>query len=195
MRRAIAVLVSLALAVTPVYAQGGGHSGGGGSHKQALSEARDHINRDKDLSAEEKARHLERVELVEKEMTAIDDATRRVLGIAAREGVSLTAEQKTEIEAEVRKHLAQIGASHARLATLQKDLIGEIEALGLTPEQKAKVKATAEKLAQGKASLQEARASLTAEEGGFVLILVLFILLVIVGAGFGAGGGGHFPPG
>jgi hypothetical protein len=102
MRRTIAVLVSLALAVTPVFAQSGGHSGGSGSHKEALSKARDHINGDKDLSAEEKARHLARVELVEREMAAIDDATRRVVEIAAREGVSLTAAQKMEIEAEVR---------------------------------------------------------------------------------------------
>jgi uncharacterized protein (TIGR01732 family) len=188
MRRAIAMLVSLAMAVTPVFAQSGGHSGGG-SHKEALSKARDHIKGDRQLSPEDKARHLDRVELVEKEMTAIDNATNRVLEIAAREGVSLTSAQKAELEAELRKHLAQIGASHARLAALQKDVMGEIEASDLTPEQKAKIKATAEKLAQGKINLAEARASLTSESGGFVLILVLFILLVIVGAGFGWAGG------
>jgi hypothetical protein len=175
------------MAVTPVFAQGGGHSGGAGSHKQALSGARDHINGNKDLSAEE-ARHLQRVELVEREMTAIDDATNRVLAIAAREGVSLTAAQKAEIEAEVREHLARIGSSHARLAALQKELLGEIEASDLTAQQKAEIKATAEKLAQGKISLQEARASLTTESG-FVTVLMMFIALVVIGSGWTLGGG------
>jgi hypothetical protein len=165
MRRTIAMLVSLALAVTPVFAQSGGHSGGG-SHKEALSKARDHINGDKNLSAGDKARHLERVDLVEREMTAIDDATSRVVEIAAREGVSLTAAQKAEIEAEVREHLAQIGGSHARLAALQRELMAEMEASDeLTPEQKAEFKATLQKLHQRKITLEEARVSLTG--GGF----------------------------
>jgi hypothetical protein len=193
MRRTIAVLVSLALAVTPVFAQSGGHSGGSGSHKEALSKARDHINGDKDLSAEEKARHLARVELVEREMTAIDDATRRVVEIAAREGVSLTAAQKMEIEAEVREHLARVGSSHARLAALERELMAEMEASNeLTPEQKAEFKATLQKLHQKKISLEEARVSLTG--GGVVTESVLIIILVVVAAGFGAGGG-RLPPG
>jgi hypothetical protein len=193
MRGMIAMLVSLAMAVTPVFAQGGGHSGGAGSHKRALSEARDHINGDKQLSAEEKARHLERVELVEKEMTAIDDATNRVLAIAAREGVSLTAAQKADVEAELRKHLAQIGGSHAKLAALERELIAEMEASNeLTPEQKAEFKVTLQKLHQKKITLEEARVSLTS--GGFVTESVLIIILVVVGAGFGAGGG-RLPPG
>jgi hypothetical protein len=193
MRRIIAMLVSLAMAVTPVFAQSGGHSGGGGSHKEALSKARDHINGDKQLSAEDKARHLERVDLAEREMTAIDNATSRVLEIAAREGVSLTAAQKAEIEAELREHLAAIGSSHARLAALERELISEMEASNeLTPEQKAEFKATLQKLHQKKITLEEARVSLTS--GGFVMEGVLIIILVVVGAGFG-GGGGRLPPG
>jgi hypothetical protein len=190
MRRTIAMLVSLAMAVTPVFAQGGG---GSGSHKQALSKARDHINGDRQLSADQKARHLERVEFVEKETAAIDDATSRVLEIAAREGGSLTAAQKAEIEAEVREHLTRIGSSHARLAALERELMAEMEASNeLTPEQKAEFKATLQKLHQRKITLEEARVSLTS--GGVVTESVLIMILVLAGAGFGVSGG-RLPPG
>jgi hypothetical protein len=197
MRRTVAMLVSFAMAVTQVFAQGSGYLGAADSPKQALSETRDRINDDKQLSPEQKALHLERVEIVEREMAVIEGATSRVVEIATRAEGPLTPARKAEIEAEVRELLAQVGSSQARLGALKKDLTSEFEASkDLTPQQKEEFRATLVKLKEKKISLQQAFAGLGTSGDRFELFVVLIILLVLVGAGFGngvAGAGGSAP--
>ncbi len=197
MRRAIALVTAAAFLVANVSQQAAAE--GGGQHhahppqvEKALSDLYDRIDGAQDLSEEDRARFRDLMGQVENESDKIAAAKERVLVLATS---GATAEQRSEVEAEVRRELAQIGTSHAKLASVQRKLYGELQASPeLTAAAKAEIESTLQKLEDGSLSLEDAIQSLKTKVeladtegygGAFVLILVLFILLVIIGAGFG----------
>jgi uncharacterized protein (TIGR01732 family) len=194
LKRLIAAIVVLAMSGAVASGQFGPPS-----NVQSFGDLRERVDGADGITGDQKTRIHEALDTADKEVTAIHEATQRIMAAATEGSVSATPEQKAQIRAKVREDLARIGASHQKLGALEKEYTAEIEASGeLTPNQMTEVKAIVERLREKKIGLRQAIATLTGEGGAlaahtqgnaFVLIVVLFVLLVIVGAGFGCGPG------
>ncbi len=190
MRRLFAAAVAAIFLTMPVVIGHTADAAGGKSHAErkaerdkSIREVRERIDRHGKLTAEEKARLHGYASTIESETAAIDKATERVLALTAG-GASVTPEQKAEIEAEVRDHLTRIGASHAKLGALQREMTTEVQASPeLSPKRKAELLAVVQKLGEKGITPEEAIAAVRGADGDVILTIELFVLMVIIGAG------------
>jgi hypothetical protein len=199
LRKLIALVTAFAFLSANLPAQalekgGAGHGVATHEHVQkALGKLRAHVDRGEGMSAQDRARFSEVADRIEANHATVAGATERLLVLS---GTYATPEQRAEIEAKVREELARIGAAHADLASLQRQIYADIQASAVfSAAQKAEVEAIVLKLEDGSLDLQGAMRALETggllgdSVSGFVQILCLFLLIVIIGAGFGFGYG------